>query len=184
MFPPIIFLLGGAILLAGKGRRSKGSKSNESSGTAIGTISARPANQSGTWTTWDRCESPRGSPVGTHAAYGNNGECFVFWTPETWDVVHASLQKEFNKLSSSRRKSICNVDECVPNPHATDAQLYCEWEPNPHREQFLISAVQQLYPQLSGYLPPGEDSEFFPKMVWTFTSNLFSSRFCGIGKVT
>lgn len=149
--------------------------------TSIKRISAAP----GKVNAWGYCAPPAGSPKGTYAALGPNGECVVFWNPQTWKVMRDILSSEFSKLSNMQKKDICNLDECIPNPYASEAELFCEWKPNPRREAFVIRSIGKAFPQLgSENFPANDSSPYFPKMVWTFASNLFASEFCGIGRET
>lgn len=206
---PIILLLGGALLLAGKKRKrsskiSTGSpervpkapdgeeppippgSSGKGSGGGL-SISAALTAPAPYGKLWEKCKVPDGSPTGTYAAFGTQGECIVFWNPQTWILMGDFIDKEFSKLSKKKRNKICKLDDCIPNPYAPgmDSELFCEWKPNPDRERFVAKIVQAAFPQLKDYsFPTTKQDPFFPKMVWTFTSNLFASQICGIGRVT
>lgn len=155
-------------------------------GRVVNTLGSRYTPAKSSIDVWGKCAPPAGSPVGTYAALGLKGECVVFWNPGTWSVMSDILGAEFKKLSKSNQKSICKADECIPNPFAEgDSDLFCQWRANPKREAFIINGIAKAFPQLAHEtFPPNGDTKHFPKMVWTFTSNLFSSEFCGIGRVT
>lgn len=202
MVNPIILLLGGALLVAGK-KRKRSSKSSSSNGgeppvspgegwpsgpssaglTGPMNIAAAPSRGK----VWEQCEASQGSAVGTYAAFGPQGECVVFWNPQTWVLMAEFLDAEFFKLSNKQKKKICKPDDCIPNPDAPsmESELFCEWKPNPDREKFVANLVKSAFPQLKDYdFPADQGAPFFPRMVWAFTNNLFASQICGFGRIT
>lgn len=199
---PLILLFGGALLLASRKRRKPKSAASQeppvppggawpdsgpSSGGGLSGMSSTIAARVPFGKLWEQCKAPPGSPTGTYAAFGPQGECVVFWNPQTWISMGDFLEAEFAKLSKKQRNKICKPDDCIPNPYAPgmDSEIFCEWKPNPDREKFVIRIVQAAFPQFKEYqFPTSEGDPFFPRMVWTFTNNIFASAICGIGRVT
>ncbi|GAF73809.1 unnamed protein product [marine sediment metagenome] len=185
-----VLLIGGAVvaLLAGKKKKSSSKSGGGSDPGPDGGFDRLTIKTSTTspkvGEPWDHCDPPAGSPKKTHAAYGKNGECMVFWGPETWDVARSFIEAEMNRLSPQERDEICNHGECVPDPYAVDPHLFCEWNDNPKAIAAVKRIAVAMYPQLEPALPLEKNPQYFPAIVWQFLWYELAKYQCGFEPVT
>lgn len=205
MLPVILLLGGGALLVMGGAKKKHRSSKSGGKGTGNGGnggniplvvhgVKIDPIPEGGeTGEPFGYCKPPPGSPVGTHAAFGEDGKtCIVFWKPETSGVCHAYIDQELDKLPKKERDDLCAKDECERDEFALDPETFCKWVSNPAREAFIKKIVLLMYPQIiPGSLPPPEpdsfghvDAPYFIKMVWARVEGLFAHDYCGFNPVT
>jgi len=193
---PLLIGVAALLLVGGKKKKpsSKGSGNGSGNGNGngngnvatLGMIKGSAITQD-VGEPWDQCDPPSGFGNFTHAAYGLDGKCMVFWDASTRDVARAHIEAEMAKLSEAERAEACGPGECDPDPYAADPELFCEWQDNPKSIEVIIRVITKMYPQLSGQsfpMPYSVGVSFFPATVWTFVSQTFLTDFCGFNKVT
>lgn len=192
---PMILVGGAAALLLLSGGKKKSSKTSGSrgepppmggSGSGPGGLNKSHLLRAGVqgsaknWKPWEYCEPPSGSPKNTYAAYNESGECVVFWRPDSWDVAIATMKQALDRLPAHEAEALCEKGSCVPDPHAADPVLSCDWEENPALEAFVSNVVMEMFPQIERHmLPPKEGASYFVKTVYDFTFGTFLYEFCG-----
>lgn len=186
MLPLLIGI--GALFVISSGKKKKSSSSSNGGDTSIdiGLIRGTTIDQ-GLGTPWERCDPPGGYGQFTFAAYGDDGQCMVFWDAGTRAVARAHMEAEMAKLSEAERVDACGPGACNPDPYASDPELFCEWEDNPKSIEVIIRVITKMYPQLSGQefpMPYNVGVSFFPATVWTLVSQAFLTDICGFNKVT
>jgi len=134
---------------------------------------------------WGQCPPPPGSPKGTYATYNQQGECVIFWRPDTWDVVIAEFELALNALPDDEAEAMCDKDHCEPDQYAADPKLSCVWTVSPKRQAFVNSVIMKMYDEIEPHmLPPKDGDPYFVRMVYSLVSGTFAEAFCGYNLTT
>lgn len=134
---------------------------------------------------WGQCPPPPGSPKGTYATYNQQGECVVFWRPDTWSVVIAEFELALNALPEDEAEAMCDKDYCEPDEYAVDPVLSCVWTVSPKRQAFVNGVIMKMFPDIKPHmLPPKPGDPYFVQIVYSLTAGTFAEAFCGYNLTT